>query len=54
MAATFSTLFQLSLLAIGYYIFYLVIKTEVKKAIIEAHKKIEEDKKQSDSNNITE
>ena len=45
MAATFSTLFQLSLLAIGYYIFYLVIKTAVKKAIIEAHKKIEEDKK---------
>lgn len=49
-----ATLFQLALLAIGYYIFYLVIKTAVKKAIIEAHKKIQEDKKQPEINNIEE
>ena len=40
-----ATLFQLSILIICYYIFYLVIKTAVKKAIIEAHKKIQEEKK---------
>ncbi len=39
MAATFSTLFQLSLLAIGYYIFYLVIKTAVKKLLLKHIKK---------------
>lgn len=49
-----ATLFQLSLLTIGYYIFYLVIKTAVKKAIIEAHKKIQEDQKQPDLNHVEE
>lgn len=46
-------LFQLSLIIIVYYIFYLVIKRAVKNGILEAHKAMENKKVDKEKNSET-